>query len=109
MPYANYEQELEYQRNYQRTYKSKFKNEKQRIIDQFNAEFPDIDQLKSSLNAREKTIIKLYYGIGLLLGKNYSLESVGNRLGITRQHTCVLKNNMLVKMRSLKSKSGFNL
>jgi|APSaa5957512576_1039674.scaffolds.fasta_scaffold00035_8 RNA polymerase primary sigma factor len=68
--------------------------ELEHLIDEFREEFDDVI---SSFPAREKQILKMYFGIGHI--RPYTLRDIGIDLGLTRERIRQIKEQALNKLR----------
>jgi RNA polymerase primary sigma factor len=62
----------------------------------------ELDLLLDGFEDREKTIIKYYYGIGIV--RNMTLEEIGIEFGITRERVRQIKEKILEKLRHFSRK-----
>jgi RNA polymerase primary sigma factor len=59
----------------------------------------ETDRLLGTLTAREQTILRLRFGIGVGDGAAHTLEEVGRRLGVTRERIRQIEAKALLKLR----------
>ena len=59
-----------------------------------------IDQTLSMLNSRERSVLKMYYGIGE--DTAYTLEEIGAQVNITRERVRQIKERALDKLKKSK-------
>ena len=73
---------------------------KEKNIDpeEFSRKFKrDLEEVIKTFPNREKKIIRMYYGIGLM--RSYNLREIGDDLGLTRERIRQIKEQVLSKIR----------
>ncbi len=64
----------------------------------------EVERAMAPLNDREREVMRLRYGLGI--EREYTLEEVGRRLGITRERARQIEAKALQKMRAAKNRAA---
>lgn len=64
----------------------------------------EVERAMAPLSDREKEVMRLRYGLGT--EREYTLEEVGRRLGITRERARQIEAKALQKMRAAKNRAA---
>ena len=64
----------------------------------------EVERAMAPLSDREKEVMRLRYGLGT--EREYTLEEVGRRLGITRERARQIEAKALQKMRAARNRAA---